>query len=90
MSTHHYLKTETGHFQEVERGLKRFEWRNNDRDFKKFDFVHLEETVHGIKTGRVIGPLQINFLLYGPEMGIPKEYCIFNWSEEYPNLPRNY
>lgn len=90
MSTHHYLKTETRYFQDIENGLKRFEWRKNDRSFQPYDFVHLEESVEGVKTGRVIGPLQINYILAGPGFGIPNGYCIFCWPESSDNYPRNY
>lgn len=76
---HHYLKTETQYYQDIERGLKKFEFRKNDRDFKKHDILHLQESVNGILTGRELPPLEIQYILYGGEFGLPKDYCIINW-----------
>jgi len=36
---HHYLKCESVFFQAIERGEKKFELRNNDRGFQKYDLV---------------------------------------------------
>ena len=76
---HHYLMCETEYFQAIERNEKKFEIRKNDRDFKKYDMVHLLESVNGIKTGRVLPSFEIRFILHGPAFGIPLGYCIFNW-----------
>ena len=76
---HHYLKCETEAYQSVERGEKKFEVRNNDRDFKKFDMVYLEETVEGVRTGRISPPLEIQYVWLGEKYGLGKNYCIFNW-----------
>ena len=76
---HHYLKTETEFFQAVERGVKKFELRLNDREFKVYDILHLEEVVNGIKTGRKLAPLEIKYILQGGIYGLDKDYCILNW-----------
>ena len=76
---HHYLKTETEFFQAVERGVKKFELRLNDRDFKVYDILHLEEVVSGVKTGRSLAPLEIKYILQGGVYGLDKDYCILNW-----------
>lgn len=77
---YHYLKTETEYFQAVERGEKKFELRKNDRDFKKYDLVTLEEVVNGVKTGRKTHPrFEIDYVLEGGKYGLEKGYCIFNW-----------
>jgi hypothetical protein len=76
---HHYLKTESVYFKSIERDEKKFELRKNDRDFKPFDIVHLVEVVNGVTTGRVIGNLEIKYILYGGKYGLPEDYCIFNW-----------
>lgn len=76
---HHYLKTETEYFQAVERGEKKFELRVNDRDFKKYDMIYLEETVSGVYTGRKLPPLEIQYILYGGKYGLPETHCILNW-----------
>jgi ParB family chromosome partitioning protein len=81
---HHYLKTETEYFQAIEKGDKTFEFRKNDRDFKLYDVVHLEESVNGVKTGRVLGHLEIKYILYGGKFGLPEGYCVFCWKDDIP------
>lgn len=76
---HHYLKTETEYYQAIERGEKKFELRNNDRNFQKHDMVHLEEVVNGEYTGRKLPPLEIQYVLTGGKYGLPEGYCVFNW-----------
>jgi len=76
---HHILKTETEFYQAVESGQKKFELRKNDRDFKPYDIVHLAEVVDGRETGRVLGPLQIRYILHGGVYGLITGYCIINW-----------
>lgn len=76
---HHYLKTETEYYQQVERGIKKFELRKNDRNFQPHDMVYLEEVVNGIKTGRSMPPVEIQYVLVGGKFGLPEDYCIFNW-----------
>lgn len=77
---HHYLKTETEYFQAVERGEKKFELRKNDRDFKKYDMIYLEETVNGVKTGRKLNPVEIQYVLKDClKYGLCEGYCILNW-----------
>ncbi|MBW2645071.1 MAG: DUF3850 domain-containing protein [Deltaproteobacteria bacterium] len=76
---HHYLKCETEFFQQaVELGDKNFELRKNDRDFKIYDIVYLEETVKGIKTGRVTDGFEITYVLKD-YAGLEPGYCIFCW-----------
>lgn len=79
MAKHHYLKTETEYFQAIEIGEKKFELRKNDRDFKVYDMVYLEETVSGIYTGRKLPPLEIKYLLNGGKYGLEPDHCIFCW-----------
>ena len=76
---HHYLKTETEQFQAVERGEKKFELRVNDRGFKKYDMVYLQEFANGERTGRDLPPVEIQHVLYGGKFGLPEKYCVFNW-----------
>lgn len=79
---HHYLKTETQFFQAIERGEKKFEVRFNDRDFNICDMLNLEETVNGVKTGRAIVNLEINYILKGSEaerFGLKEGYCVMSW-----------
>jgi ParB family chromosome partitioning protein len=79
---HHYLKCETKFFEAVKRGEKNFELRKNDRNFKKYDMVYLNETVNGVETGRQIPSLEIQYLLTdkdGGRYGLCKGYCVFCW-----------
>lgn len=76
---HHYLKTETQYFQSVEKGIKKFELRKNDRNFQVHDVLHLEEVVNDIRTGRRIGPLHIKYILHGGSYGLDEDYCVLNW-----------
>ena len=76
---HHYLKTETRYYQDIERGVKKFELRKNDRDFQVFDMVYLQEVVDGKFTGRELPPIEIRYILFGGQWGLDKDYCIFCW-----------
>ena len=76
---HHYLKTETEYYQQIERGKKKFELRLNDRDFKVGDILHLQESVNGILTRRELPPLEIQYIFYGGKFGLDENYCIINW-----------
>ena len=77
---HHYLKTETEYYQAVERGEKKFELRKNDRDFKKYDMLYLEEVVNGVKTGRRLPPVEVQYVLKDcAKYGLCDGYCILNW-----------
>lgn len=42
---HHYLKTLTQYYQDVERGDKTFEVRFNDRNYQVGDYLYLKEFV---------------------------------------------
>lgn len=79
---HHYLKTETEYYQAVEEGIKTFELRINDRDFKVGDVVHLKEVVQGVITGRELPPKAIKYILYGGSFGfgLEKGFCILQLS----------
>lgn len=79
MRNHHYLKTETEYYQAVERGEKKFELRKNDRGFKKYDMIYLQEVVEGVPTGRELQGKEIQYVLEGGMYGLSKEYCIINW-----------
>lgn len=76
---HHHLKTETKFFQAIEKGEKKFELRKNDRNFQVYDMLYLEEVVNGEYTGRRLPPLEIQYILYGGQYGLPDDYCIMNW-----------
>lgn len=75
----HHLKTERGMFGLVIIGLKTFDVRLNDRNFRINDFVIFEESEDGEYTGRVQGPVKIKFILDGGQYGIDKGYVVFCW-----------
>lgn len=76
---HHYLKTATEHYQAVESGLKKFELRKNDRDFRIGDMLYLEEIVKGAYSGRKLGPMEIKYILHGDKYVLEEGYCIMCW-----------
>lgn len=76
---HHYLKTETEYYQAIEKGLKTFELRKNDRNYQVGDMVYLKETVNSEFTGRELPPKEILYILYGGEYGLSEDYCIMNF-----------
>ena len=78
----HRLKIRTLHYQAVEKGIKRFELRKNDRHFNIGDHVYLDEYVGEIPTGRCLGPLEITYIFRGGEYGLAEDYCIFCWKED--------
>ncbi len=78
----HHLKCEAKYFKLVKSGVKKFELRKNDRDFKKYDKVYLEEVVNGVPTGRKLPPITIQYILSdddGGKYGLRKGHCIFCW-----------
>lgn len=76
---HHKLKTETEYYQAIEKGLKKFELRKNDRDYKVGDYIYLEETVNGTYTGRKLPPMEIKYILDGGKFGLEEGYCAICW-----------
>ena len=75
----HQLKCWEEEFYEIYRGHKLWEWRKNDRDFKTGDILVLEEYIETDKeyTGSNI-VAKVPYILYGPDFGIPKGYCIMS------------
>ena len=76
---HHHLKTQTEHFQAVERGKKKFEIRKNDRNYQPFDMVYLHEYCGEAPTGRELPGLEIQYIFHGGKYGLDSEYCVFCW-----------
>jgi hypothetical protein len=76
---HHYLKTETEYYQAVEKGIKKFELRKNDRNFQVYDVLYLEETVNGVYTGRKLPPMEIKYILHGGKYGLEDGHCVLCW-----------
>ena len=51
---HHYIKILPEYYRAIEKGYKTFEVRFNDRNYQKYDVLHLQECVNGTYTGREI------------------------------------
>jgi len=83
----HKLKTDKMVFGHVYNGLKTFELRKNDRDFKICDTLILRETEHTgdemrngsslVYTGREI-ECEIDYILHGPIYGLMDGWVILN------------
>lgn len=80
----HYLKCWPSQFRAVQEGIKRHEWRRDDRDFHEGDVVHLccWEPAVELFTGRVI-TATIGDLTRG-RFGIPDGYCVFTLANPLP------
>ena len=63
---HHCLKILPEHYRAIEKEEKTFEVRYNDRDYHKYDILHLKEYVGGVYTGREI-EAEVTDLLDNPE-----------------------
>jgi hypothetical protein len=71
----HYLKTIPPFFEEVERGVKTFEVRRDDRDFSVGDVLVLQEYDGDKYTGKTISRLVI-YKLEGGQFGLEAGYCV--------------
>lgn len=49
---HHYIKIKPRYFMDIESGIKTFEIRFNDRNYKVGDILYLQEFCGGEYTGR--------------------------------------
>ncbi len=77
MSKVHELKTWPQFFNPILRGEKTFEFRKNDRDFKKGDKLLLREydPFYNSYTTRELLVL-VSYILHGGQFEIPKGYVI--------------
>jgi ASC-1-like (ASCH) protein len=78
----HALKTWPEYFQLIREGKKRYELRENDREFKEGDKIILQEYKPDEKkyTGEE-ETFQAGFILHGPAFGLKKGYCIIQLEE---------
>lgn len=83
----HELKLSTKYFKDVEKGIKTFELRKNDRDFKVGDTLILKEYYQGdidYKDGIYSPPHYTNkkivkkivYILQGGQYGLDEDYVI--------------
>lgn len=75
----HELKTWVEPFTAVLAGVKRYEVRRNDRNFKVGDYLVLREWDHKTEkyTGRAVR-VQILYMTPGGECGLPDDLCVMS------------
>lgn len=78
----HKLKTWEGMFDAIAEGLKPWEYRLNDRDYKQGDILHLMRYNHvaGEFTGQTLD-MVVTFIMHGPAFNIPAGYVIMSIKE---------
>lgn len=78
MATHN-LKTLPEYFSEVRKGIKKFELRKNDRDFKVDDTLCLEEWCDHFEgyTGQEIN-VKVTYIFEGGIYGLSEDYVIMS------------
>ena len=75
------LKILPEYFEDIKFGLKDFELRKNDRDYKVGDIIVLKEYDDGMYTGRKLKK-KIKYVLTGcEEFGLKEGYCILGLRE---------
>ncbi len=76
----HALKTEPEPFQAMADGLKRFEFRRNDRGFKVGDWLHLRESYGAgfVSFHPRSLDAEILYMLEGPAYGVPEGYAVLS------------
>lgn len=75
-----YLKTQIEFFEAVEKGVKTFELRKNDRDFKVNDICILEKYDGDECLDEQIA-IEISYIFCDGKYGLDKEYCILGFNK---------
>lgn len=74
----HELKTHPEPYTDIFNGIKTFEYRKNDRNFKVGDTLTLKK--YDPDTGSYFTGctqwVRVTHVIYGPNFGIPDGYCI--------------
>lgn len=81
----HKLKTLPSFYQDVERGLKNFEVRKDDRNYNVGDCLHLyygTDEIDDEIVGRKYLTKYIRYILSGGQFGIKKGYCVMALSDK--------
>lgn len=63
---HHDIKILPEYYRAIESGGKTFEVRFNDRNYEKYDMLHMHEWLNGTYTGREI-TAEVTYILDNPE-----------------------
>lgn len=77
----HELKIVDPYFDQIRSGKKTFEARQNDRNFKNGDILHLRlinekgEYVFCTYNELIV---KVTSILYGPKFGIQEGYCVMS------------
>jgi len=72
----HELKIKSGYLVDIKRGSKNFEVREDDRNFKSGDYLHLRGYHNGEYTGDET-VVQITYKFSGnDEYGLKKGFCV--------------
>jgi len=86
---HHHINVETGFFRAIQKGFKTFLLTKNNNSFQYFDLVTIREVINGVETDQLFGPVEINYIFYGPEegekttrFGLSSGYCVFCWNSD--------
>lgn len=74
----HELKTLTEYFEPVRAGIKRFEVRKNDRDFKVGDKLLLRDYDGANYIGRNV-LVEVDYIFYGGNFGLISGACIMSF-----------
>lgn len=84
----HEVKTWPEFFDDLERGLKLFEVRRNDRNYQPGQYLHHREydPFRSAYTGRQLWQ-KITYILHGPQFGIEAGYCVMAVTNEVPGVP---
>lgn len=80
----HELKILPKYFRQVKQGIKKFELRKNDRDYKVGDYVKLREYNGENYSGEFLW-IKITYILdfeEGKEFGLSPGYCILGFEEK--------
>jgi ASC-1-like (ASCH) protein len=74
----HELKTWPQYFDLIKFGMKTFEFRKNDRNFKAGDILHLRKFDPKIQKYLLEEELlvKVQFIVNDEEIGMPKDYVI--------------
>lgn len=83
----HELKVCSTIFRDIDLGIKTFEFRKNDRNFKVGDTLFLRSW--NTETGNYVGrggrgidlhscTRLVTYIINGPNFGIPEGYCIMS------------
>ena len=75
----HVIKILPAYFNAVKCGVKRFELRKNDRNYKSGDIVIMREWNGFEHTGDEVAVTITYVLKDCPEYGLEKGYCVFGW-----------